>query len=1697
MKCVTNLVKIWIQGLNTICAIIIAHVLLTTNAIAADIGTRIDNTAELTYTNEGGAPMSMSTNTVTLIVEPMRTTSTIEFFRFSPNAPDVIVRQINGADYAPSGELTGPYETVGAPINGGTTLDLSSELPLSPAKSFSTGELMFVRVIDVGQNGNPNLIETVNIVITADSGDKVTLKLYESGPDSGEFFAYVPTTRESTPENDNALTTGAKTQMLAQYVDAFDLNEVSVDTALIDNYSRVFNSLTGDFINDALVTLIDETTGLPATVYGIDGISLYPSSVVTGQTTRDASGFTYDLEDGEFRFPVVFPGNYYLQIVTPDGYNFSSIYQSADFAGFENGPFKIEPEGSYGKTFGLGDTGPLALDIPLDPQTDLVLAKTAMPTTGDIGDFIRYTVTLENTGDVASTVTMFDMAPEGFRYVDGSSRLGAVELDDPIASESGNGLTYSLPALAAGEFYSLSYVMQIGASAGAGEQVNSAVILDGSGQEISNTARASITMTEELLRTTSTIIGRVTENSCNADEDWAREIEQGQGVEGVRLYMETGAYVVTDLDGLYHFEGVREGTHVVQVDEATLPAGYDMMICEENTQYAGLGRNKFIDVKGGGIWRANFYLMRTGEIAETTTQRLATDITEYKEFDTNWLDTQNSTPGWAYPDVARTPSLPSVNIGIKHGSGQTVDLELNGYDVPLTNFQARDSSSDRSVMLSRWRGVDILDGQNVFIAKIKDKSGNVVQTIRKEVHYIDTIARVTPVMDQSVLIADGRSAPIIAISVEDEAGRPVHAGRRLTVDIQAPYQLEINNRLERDDSLVIPQSGRTQATVGDDGIARIRLEPTLQTGTVTLSVTLDDGRHEDISMYLQPEKRDWIVVGLAEGTLGLASTSGRDLALSDAGDLRDGRVAFFAKGLVKGDWLLTLAVDTEKRRGDRDDELYDHIDPNAYYTLYGDRTYQDHEAQSRYPFYIKLEKNQFFAMFGDYRTAQNDAELTRYNRDLSGFKTEYIGENFEVAAFAAETNQGFAKDELPANGTSSGYQTRYSPVVANSEKIYVETRDRLRPDQVLDTREMVRHLDYTIDNLSGSIVFRLPVDSADAQLNPNVIVIDYETVRDAERNMTFGTRLTAKTKDDRVRASVSYLHEEGRADRVGGEQDVVGADIEYQLTAGTQIRIEAAQSRDSDETGESTANAYLAEIVHTSDGLSAEAYIRQEDEGFGVGQQNSASNGVRRMGARAAYQLSENIEEETGRRKTRNITGQLYQEDSLSQDSTRLVAEVLAVQDSEVLGLTAGLRQVTEKRAGETVSEGMMAVASVRLTNPRNGFTVSASHEEPLSGEQASILFPRRTVLGVDKTLTHNAIVSARHERLEANSVSSDNTYLGVSFKPWMGTDFTAQTDMQRTQDSARRIGATVGVDQQWQLDDNWRASVGLSQRRILSGDDSSQGSDGSFSDDIVEDDVTSSFEVNDDRTSVYAGIAYNSDVTSASARLEGLYAERSDVYTAVASIVRELSETLSIAGSARSTYDKIAPVDVDSLHGSSSSTDLRAAVSWRPRNEDTVIFNRLDLSSDRAVDGSKTRKLVNNFAANTMVNDRTQATWNYGLKLVDTTFDDAVYSSVSHLIGGELRFDVTERIDIGLHGSAMTTDDGKSAVYAYGPSIGVSPVDNTWISLGYNVAGYRDDDFAAAEYSNEGLYLKLRVKFDQDSLEGLLDAISPEDALR
>ena len=1653
---------------------------ITPFAHAATLGARVDNVATVSFRN-GPSAFTLTTPTASFTIEARRTPSNIEFFRVSPNAPDGISVQINGSEFSPSGGATpGDFTPIGPPVTvGGGIIDLSGPVILAPTEFYFTGELIFVRVIDLGQNGDPATIETLEADVTSDTGDTIRLRLFESGPDTGEFYAYLPSTGAAALVNDPELSVAQSTPLTATYTDPFVATDVSTDNAGVDPFGRLFDSVTGELINGAIVTIVDAATGQPADVFGVDGVSAYPSTITTGGTVTDASGLVYELEDGEFLFPIMFPGQYRLVIEPPAGYSAPSTAPRDSFGALPNAPFIIV-DASFGGAFILDGTGDVSFDVPLDPSSDIVITKETSTEVAAIGDFVRYVINIENTGANALPVTIEDTLPRGFRYQQGTARLDGVAVADPDIGANGLALSFNAGVVSSTSAVQLSYVTEIIPSAQNGEAVNQAIAVNGGGAPISNRAEAAIFIQEDLLRSRLTIVGRVAENACTPEDDWPREIRDGVGVAGVRLYMETGAYVVTDQDGLFHFEDVEARTHVVQLDETTIPLGYEVVQCEENTRYAGSAISKFVDAQGGAVWRANFYLRNTNPTpaAVQITGDAPADIS-VRAFNQRWLNDQALGLAWAYPTDDANLTTRSTNLGLKHDIRHTVHLFLNGEKVPGLNFAGRDVNVAGTLALTKWRGVDLRDGENVFEAILFNSQGEEVERITKTVLFVTEVNRAVYAPEKSRLIADGRTPPAIAVKLSDRNGRPVHTGRIVSVEIDPPYRARGQRRVEDLQPLTAPLSAQSSVSTGADGVAMVELEPTTRTGKARIRIQLDDERFEEITAILQPELRDWIVVGLAEGTGSLDQETIGGGAPSARALLGEGRAAVFAKGTVKNDWLVTIAADTAKGRGDTDDELFDVIDPDARFPLYGDRSVQQFEAQSSFPVYAKVEKDGFTGLFGDYDTGLADTTLGRYSRRFAGLKADYESDRFSFNGFAAQSNQEFIRDEISADGTSGPFRLTTTPIVRNSETIIVETRDRFRPDRILGVRTFVRYSDYDIDFFTGEIVFRLPVPAAEGPNAFNVIVAEYESFASTERDFTAGGRGAVRFLDGKVEAGATLIHEEGRASEPGGESDLAAVDLRVNVTDKTEVRLEYGISRRETEGERETGDAILAEIEHRGETVTANAYFSETDEAFGLNQQNTATVGVRRYGLEANVRLDTFEVKNSAQQGARFVDATAYREENLETGASRTLAEVALRQEGPTTAGAVGLRYVTEDPAdGSDERDALLATLALRQSFNKIGLTVTASRDQEISGG-GSTFFPTRTTVGIDQRIIDGLNLNVSHEIQNGENASSANTIVGLTAQPWTGSSITASTDVI-TQDAGRNIGATLGVDQQVNFSDKWSGSFGMTRRQQLD-------SDGEVDplDDIVPDGPLSPLEVDQNFTSLYVGAGYRDKATTGSARFEVRKSDEGQRYTSVLGAAREINEQLSFAGAARVEQEN------NDLTADRRSVDARLGVAWRPRGQAGLIaFNRFDIKADETDGQFKSWKAINNLAINAQIDERLQVSVNHGFKYSSFEADGVSNNGVTQLAGLEARFDIAENIDIGFQGSALYSHNSGAVDYSYGPSVGVSPAKNVWISAGWNFEGFSDEDFAAAEFTNEGPYIKLRVKFDQNTAKGLLNTI-------
>lgn len=105
--------------------------------------------------------------------------------------------------------------------------------------------------------------------------------------------------------------------------------------------------------------------------------------------------------------------------------------------------------------------------------------------------------------------------------------------------------------------------------------------------------------------------------------------------------------------------------------------------------------------------------------------------------------------------------------------------------------------------------------------------------------------------------------------------------------------------------------------------------------------------------------------------------------------------------------------------------------------------------------------------------------------------------------------------------------------------------------------------------------------------------------------------------------------------------------------------------------------------------------------------------------------------------------------------------------------------------------------------------------------------------------------------------------------------------------------------------------------------------------------------------------------------------------------------------------------------------------------------------------------------------------------------FNDSQSRHTAYLVGARLTHDITERWDVSLMGYQMWSP-GNGKQYAAGAELGYLITSNLWLSAGYNVRGFRDDDLTAGEYTNQGAYLRLRFKFDENLFGRRNPAINP-----
>jgi uncharacterized repeat protein (TIGR01451 family) len=918
-----------------------------------------------------------------------------------------------------------------------------------------------------------------------------------------------------------------------------------------------------------------------------------------------------------------------------------------------------------------------------DPS-QLVVTKTARPSVVQIGDLVRYRITVRNDSTSAmSDLRVIDRPPAGLAYVPESS-VFSTENGESLVLEpeiSSGQLAWTLDTqnapgfdvLEAGETLTLDLSMLPSPSAGFGELTNTAFVQDALTGVTSDLATAVVEFIPEPTFDCTPVIGRVYEDvNANGYPDGGEP-----GIPGARLITVNGDIITTDEHGRYHIpcaivpDNERGSNFILKTDIRSLPLGYAMTT--QNPRVVRATRGKFIKMNFGAVHKdaqridlsasdfdergaliARSSVIDSGvlsnarllvvyhargeesvadarkalEVARKEYSGFASDVAFEIVYDRSENEDGEVTPASPYEG----PRIGAPRIeGRVHNyeDGKEEDYLLRdgaGLVGPLADIAARSNVRTYREAPSVETTVDALhiekqlslstelvsneEGERLLYVHGFWNYGHWIEAAEVRVFSEADSVRGTPLMTVELdefgaavlpvehLAPDNFSEAGLAVvlRVYDEKGRFDETRPRLAQLIEADALPSADEA--GDDEFAafgadaisfsnIPVNGATVRVYGRnvtgetaevfgqvvrvDADGKFVAEAILPDGRQTVDVTTSGQR---VIRDIDVKTRDFEGVGLFEATLGQRQTDNGVVTV-------EGRAAFYVRGRLSPRIRVTATADTGEAGLDdlfdqfdeRDSRsLLRRLDPDKFYPVYGDGSTIEEDAPTSGRFYVRVERDDDYVIWGNYRTNFNDTEFARVDRTLYGAKLHWdangnptrLGDaRATFDAFLSDPGTQSSRDELRGTG-GSVYFLRNADISIGTDIVRVETRDVIS-GIVQESRLLVYGEDYDIDYIQGRIILNSPLNSTadDGRLftdgnfsgNEVFLVVEYEFTGNLGEfdQVAFGGRGT-RWFGDYVKLGGTYA----RDVQNGEETDIYGADLTLQATGDTFLRAEFA-----------------------------------------------------------------------------------------------------------------------------------------------------------------------------------------------------------------------------------------------------------------------------------------------------------------------------------------------------------------------------------------------------------------------------------------------------------------------------------------------------------------------------------------------------------
>ncbi len=903
-----------------------------------------------------------------------------------------------------------------------------------------------------------------------------------------------------------------------------------------------------------------------------------------------------------------------------------------------------------------------------------------------------------------------------------------------------------------------------------------------------------------------------------------------------------------------------------------------------------------------------------------------------------------------------------------------------------------------------------------------------------------------------------------------------------------------------------------------------------------------------------PELRDLLAVGLIEGVIHFGRGSNAQLAAPRNADVFEQeirkfeyqfnngkssyayRTAFFIKGMIKGEYLLTAAYDSDK---DTRERLLRDIHPEQMYPVYGDASVRGFDARSTSPLYVRIDKGRHYALFGDFSTGAGFSQqsgggataglqlrqLGNYNRTVTGLRLHGENDRYHANFFAARDNLKQVIEEFAGRGVSGPYAVSNNSGLQNSEKVERVVRDRNQPASILSASPLTRFVDYTFEPFSGRILFSQPVPSVDANLNPVSVRITYEVEQGGDSFWLIGADGQFHVNDAlQVGGSLVRDRNPLAPFRMGS------ANLGLKLGPDTWLVLEVARTTSTVNTtgvnsyvtpalgaavGEISGNAARIELRHDDGSNKLRAYAARSDAGFN-NQAAAFAGGRRDAGVYGETPLGERV--------------RLYGEAVSSQDrisnAERRGAQLgLSYQATERLTLDIALRDIHEERSanGNGLSVAQPVTAPLGAGNTGSIFSGNGGG---FFGNGSGAIDPATGVPLVNNGAVFPTTSGAASgpETLDARTLR-----LGASYRATDRLGLRGEIEVAVNGDARRRaaIGADYQLAERTRLYGRLEAQSGLSSlysispssrsNVLVAGLETDYMAGGQFfseyrmRDAINAQDlhlasgVRNVWDVSDglrlstsaERLVVLSGGGQQATALTAGAdwsahplwRVSGrLEWRRADSSASIADNDSWLS-TLMVARKLDRDWTLLARnyLLVQDNRNTGDLVQDRFQIGVAYRDTDTNRVNALaryeyKLEQDGSVSPRNERRA---HIVSTHADYHPSRPWwwtgRVAAKWVKEDIDSVRDSYSALLLGGRMVYDFTEKWSGSLMTSVLLSNTGNARQWAQGAELGYQVQTNLWLAAGVNWSGFYDRDLTGSEYTRKGAYIRLRWKFDED----------------